>query len=179
MLYCLWYCCHEHWQFLDNCSYRWGLLLLGFQMVLKCLRLLRQERSFLVLILVISYHLFQKRQTLHPAVAGSELFDHIRYMLWTTIPSISIALLLFLIIGFNHSSPNIENTDSIEALTATLEATYDISVINLVPLLILLILAFKKMPAFPAVAIGAIIGAIWSGIFQQELILTMAKEGGF
>ncbi len=33
------------------------------------------------------------------------------------------------------------------------------------------------MPAFPAVAIGAIIGAIWSGIFQQELILTMAKEG--
>lgn len=114
---------------------------------------------------------------LAPAVAGSELFEHIRYMLWTTIPSILIALVLFLIIGFNHSSANIENPSSIETLTTTLEATYHISVFNLIPLFILLLLAYKKMPAFPAVAIGAIIGAIWSGIFQQELILTMAKEG--
>jgi len=114
---------------------------------------------------------------LAPAVAGSQLFDHIRYMLWTTIPSITIALTLFLIIGFNHSSANVENTGSIETLTSTLEATYNISVFNLIPLLILLVLAFKKMPAFPAVAIGAIIGAIWSGIFQQDLIMSMAKEG--
>ena len=41
---------------------------------------------------------------LAPAVAGSELFEHIRYMLWTTIPSITIALILFLIIGFNPVS---------------------------------------------------------------------------
>ena len=114
---------------------------------------------------------------LAPAVAGSDLFEHIRYMLWTTIPSIVIALLLFLVIGFNHTSSNIANTDSIQTLTATLDATYNISVFNLIPLLILLVLAYKKMPAFPAVAIGAIIGAIWSGIFQQELILNIAKEG--
>jgi NhaC family Na+:H+ antiporter len=114
---------------------------------------------------------------LAPAVAGSELFDHIRYMLWTTIPSIVIALILFLIIGFNHSAGNVESTDAIQKLTSTLEETYNISVFNLIPLLILLVLAFKKMPAFPAVAIGAIIGAIWSGIFQQELILSMAEKG--
>ncbi len=114
---------------------------------------------------------------LAPAVAGSELFEHIRYMLLTTIPSISIALILFLIIGFDHSSANVGNTASIETLTATLESTYNISVLNLIPLAILLVLAYKKMPAFPAVAIGAVIGAIWSGLFQQELILTMAKEG--
>jgi len=114
---------------------------------------------------------------LAPAVAGSELFDHIRYMLWTTIPSIVIALVLFLIIGFNHSAGNIESTDTIQKLTATLDETYNISVFNLIPLFILLALAFKKMPAFPAVAIGAIIGAIWSGIFQQELILSMAEKG--
>jgi len=114
---------------------------------------------------------------LAPAVAGSELFDHIRYMLWTTIPSIVIALVLFLIIGFNHSAGNIESTDAIQKLTATLDETYNISVFNLIPLFILLALAFKKMPAFPAVAIGAIIGAIWSGIFQQELILSMAEKG--
>ena len=113
---------------------------------------------------------------LAPAVAGSELFSHIRYMLWTTIPSISIALILFLILGFNHSSGNLGSTDSIETLTQTLESTYNITVLNLIPLIVLLVLAFKKMPAFPAVAIGAIVGAIWAGIFQQELIITMAAE---
>lgn len=114
---------------------------------------------------------------LAPAVAGTELFAHIRYMLWTTIPSISIALVLFLLIGFNHSSTNTGSTDSIQTLTTVLETTYNISVVNLLPLAILLFLAFKKMPAFPAVAIGAIIGAVWAAIFQQELIMSMAKEG--
>ncbi len=115
---------------------------------------------------------------LAPAVAGSELFAHIRYMLWTTIPSITIALILFLIIGFNHSADaNMGSTDSIVSLTSTLENTYNISAFNLIPLLILLTLAYKKVPAFPAVAIGAIIGAIWAVIFQQELILGMAQDG--
>lgn len=114
---------------------------------------------------------------LAPAVAGTELFAHIRYMLWTTIPSISIALVLFLFIGFNHASTNVGNTESIQILTSTLDATYNIGVMNLVPLALLLFMAFKKMPAFPAVAIGAIIGAVWAGLFQQELIQTLAKEG--
>ncbi len=114
---------------------------------------------------------------LAPAVAGTELFAHIRYMLWTTIPSISIALILFLFIGFNDSSANEGNTASIQTLLTTLESTYHISVVNLIPLAVLLFLAYKKMPAFPAVAIGALIGAVWAAIFQQELILTMAGEG--
>lgn len=114
---------------------------------------------------------------LAPAVAGSELFEHIRYMLWTTIPSITIALVLFLFIGFSHSSTDVGNTDSIISLTTTLENTYNISALNLVPLFILLTLAYKKMPALPAVAIGAVIGAVWAVIFQQELILTMIDEG--
>jgi NhaC family Na+:H+ antiporter len=115
---------------------------------------------------------------LAPAVAGSELFSHIRYMLWTTIPSISIALVLFLIIGFDHSSSLVGETDKdIDVLINTLQATYNISVLNLIPLVILLVLAYKKMPAFPAVAIGAMIGAIWAVIFQQELIMSIAAEG--
>ncbi|GHF93043.1 Na+/H+ antiporter NhaC [Thalassotalea marina] len=114
---------------------------------------------------------------LAPAVAGSELFAHIRYMLWTTIPSISIALVLFLIIGFNHSSTNAGSTESITTLVTTLESTYNLSIVNLIPLFVLLFLAYKRMPAFPAVAIGAIIGALWAGLFQQELIIKLAGEG--
>lgn len=114
---------------------------------------------------------------LAPAVAGSELFSHIRYMLWTTVPSISIALVLFLIIGFNHSSGTASDSNTIETLSNTLTDTYNISIINLIPLFILLLLAYKKMPAFPAVAIGSIVGGVWAAIFQQDLISSMAQEG--
>ncbi|REL27167.1 Na+/H+ antiporter NhaC [Thalassotalea euphylliae] len=114
---------------------------------------------------------------LAPAVAGTELFAHIRNMLWTTVPSITIALILFLFIGFDHSGQGTGNTDSITTLTSTLEATYNISALNLIPLAVLLTLAYKKMPAFPAVSVGALIGAVWAVIFQQELIATMAAEG--
>ncbi|WP_448250335.1 Na+/H+ antiporter NhaC [Thalassotalea agariperforans] len=111
---------------------------------------------------------------LAPAVAGSELFDHIKYMLWTTIPSISTALLLFLVLGFSESTSASNN--AIADLNQALAMQFNLSVWNLIPLVILLALAIKKTPAFPAVAIGALIGALWAFIFQQELILRLAGE---
>lgn len=40
----------------------------------------------------------------------------------------------------------------------------------LVPLIVLLALAIRKMPAFPAISIGAVIGAVWAMLFQSDLI---------
>ena len=111
---------------------------------------------------------------LAPAVAGSELFAHIRYMLWTTVPSIITALILFVILGLNETATASGN--SIAVLNEQLAKQFDLSIFNLVPLLVLLILAIKKVPAFPAVSIGALIGALWAVIFQQELILRLAGE---
>ncbi|TPH12854.1 Na+/H+ antiporter NhaC [Litorilituus lipolyticus] len=112
---------------------------------------------------------------LAPAIAGSELFAHIRYMLWTTAPSILTALVLFIILGFNGTSE--VNNVAIDNLSAQLAEQFDISVFNLIPLIILLSLAIKKVPAFPAVAIGALVGAIWAFMFQQELIIRLSAEG--
>jgi len=112
---------------------------------------------------------------LAPAVAGSELFSHIRYMLWTTIPSISTALVLFIILGLNETST--ASNASINALNEQLNQQFNLSVINLIPLLVLLGLAMKKVPAFPAVSIGALMGALWAILFQQELILRLAAQG--
>lgn len=109
---------------------------------------------------------------LAPAIAGSELFSHIRYMFWTTAPSIITALILFTILGLNEMPTS--DVQSIEELTRALKSEFNISVLNLVPLIVLLILAVKKVPAFPAVAIGALIGALWAVIFQQNLILLMS-----
>lgn len=112
---------------------------------------------------------------LAPAVAGSELFAHIRYMLWTTIPSISTAIVLFLILGFSESST--ADTSAIDTLNVQLAQQFNLSIFNLVPLLVLLVLAIKKVPAFPAVSIGALMGALWAVLFQQELIMRLASDG--
>ncbi|MBO9491393.1 Na+/H+ antiporter NhaC [Endozoicomonas sp. G2_1] len=112
---------------------------------------------------------------LAPAVAGSELFEHIRYMLWTTVPSITTALVLFLILGFTET--NTSSATAIGTLNQQLEQQFNISVINLVPLVVLLVLAIRKMPAFPAVALGALVGGLWAAMFQQELIAKLAAEG--
>jgi len=112
---------------------------------------------------------------LAPAVAGSELFAHIRYMLWTTIPSISTAIVLFVILGFSESANDATNT--IELLNQQLETQFNLSIFNLVPLVVLLGLAIKRVPAFPSVCIGALMGGLWAILFQQELILRLAAEG--
>ena len=112
---------------------------------------------------------------LAPAVAGSELFAHIRYLLYTTIPSIVTALILFMILGFMENSSASDNT--INLLNSQLEQQFQLSIFNLVPLLILLALAIKKVPAFPAVSIGALMGGLWAMLFQQDLIARLAADG--
>jgi len=109
---------------------------------------------------------------LAPVVAGSELFSHIRYMMWTTLPSITISLVLFTFIGFAEDTT--AASANVDYIHQKLQENFNITIFNLIPLIILLTLAIKKTPAFPAVAIGALIGAIWAFLFQSELIMNLA-----
>jgi NhaC family Na+:H+ antiporter len=111
---------------------------------------------------------------LAPAIAGSELFEHIRYMFWTTTPSIVTALILFLFLGLSET--NTASEETISTLSQQLEAQFNLSVLNLLPLVALLVMAYKRVPAFIAVSLGAILGAIWAVYFQQELILSIADD---
>ncbi len=110
---------------------------------------------------------------LAPAVAGSELFEHIRLMLWTTVPSIVIALLIFLVMGLSTDIPD-AGEDRIAPLLAGLESQFHISIIHLVPLGLLLFMALKRMPALPAIFIGALVGGVWALLFQPDVIAVQA-----
>uniref|UniRef100_A0A486XJL2 Malate Na(+) symporter n=1 Tax=Rheinheimera sp. BAL341 TaxID=1708203 RepID=A0A486XJL2_9GAMM len=110
---------------------------------------------------------------LAPAVAGADLFDHIRHMLWTTIPSFILALLLFTVIGFN--SDVTADLARIDEISAVLQNNFSISFMALIPLLVLLTMAIKKVPAFPTVFIGAILGAVWAVFFQQDLLTRLIE----
>lgn len=112
---------------------------------------------------------------LAPAIAGTNLFEHIQYMLWTTIPSIIIALILFTFIGFG--ADEVDSGTRIAEMQLLLDQEFNLGLHMLVPLVVLLTLAIKKVPAFPAVAIGALLGGVWAAIFQPEVIAKMANEG--
>lgn len=112
---------------------------------------------------------------LAPAVAGTELFEHIRYMLWTTIPSFVLAILLFVIVGLNASGQ--ASLEKIEKMQRLLEANFELSPVLLVPLIVLLVLAVRKVPAFPTVSIGAMLGGVWAAWFQPDVVQSLAEQG--
>ena len=105
---------------------------------------------------------------LAPAVAGADLFEHIHHMLWTTVPSFVIALIIFVFMGFNATAAG--ESGQIDEITSILQQNFNIGLEMLVPLIVLLVLAIRKMPAFPAISIGAVIGAVWALLFQSDLI---------
>lgn len=109
------------------------------------------------------------------AIAGTELFVHIKNMMWSTVPCFAITLIIFFCFGIN-STDQVPNSQ-IEQLLVSLENEFFIAWYLLLPLFITLFLAVKKMPAFPAIGIGAIAGAVWAVLFQQELILSYANDG--
>ena len=112
---------------------------------------------------------------LAPAMAGTELFTHIRHMLWTTVPSITIALILFTVIGLVQQ-PEVGMSSSLDDMLTSLQESYSLGVHLLIPVAIVLVLIYKKIPAFPALLIGALLGGITAMIFQQELVLAFVGE---
>ncbi len=111
---------------------------------------------------------------LAPAVAGTDLFTHIGHMVWTTIPSILLALVLFLIIGLN-----IDSDASASDLAVTLQLINDnftVNLIMLLPVAVLLIMANKKFPPIPTILSGAMLAVLLALVFQRPAIFALAGE---
>ena len=109
---------------------------------------------------------------LAPAMAGTDLFTHIRYMMYTTIPSFVISLLIFLFIGL--SMDNTQNSNDIKNLLMAIESSFNISPwLFLVPVIVLLLI-MKKVPALPALFAGTLLGGIFAIIFQPHLIVELS-----
>ena len=109
---------------------------------------------------------------LAPAMAGTDLFTHIRYMMYTTIPSFVISILIFLFIGL--SIDNTQNSDDITNLLMAIESSFNISPwLFLVPVIVLLLI-MKKVPALPALFAGTLLGGIFAIIFQPHLIIELS-----
>lgn len=105
---------------------------------------------------------------LAPAMAGTDLFTHIRYMMLTTIPSYVITLIIFLFIGLTFET-NVENND-IHILLSTLKQNFNITPWLFIVPVFVLFLIIKKIAAIPSLLIGTLLGGVFAVIFQPEII---------
>ncbi len=107
---------------------------------------------------------------LAPVMAGGELFSHIRYMTYTTIPSITITLIVFIVISLGLEVNGAVETAS---LNAAIQERFFISpILFIVPVLVVLMIV-KKTPPLIALLAGTLLGGVVALIFQPSLVASI------
>ena len=110
-----------------------------------------------------------------PAVAGTDLITHIKYMTITTVPSILIALAVFLVVGFN-GDPNAETAAFAEGFGEAVNSKFNIHLgLFIAPVAVLVMIA-RKVPAAASLFTGVLLGALSAIVFQPEAIKEIAGE---
>ncbi|MDY7430848.1 malate-H+/Na+-lactate antiporter MleN [Bacillus sp. V26] len=94
-----------------------------------------------------------------------DVLDHVRAMLYLSIPAYVITAILFTAVGFMYGGKNID-LDKVEFLKSSLQNTFDIHIWMLIPAVIVIVLLAMKKPSMPVIVIGALLGAVWAAVFQ-------------
>jgi NhaC family Na+:H+ antiporter len=112
---------------------------------------------------------------LAPAMAGTDLFTHIRYMMYTTVPSLIITLIIFLFIGLSYRGSL--SAEDVDLFQHAIEEKFVITPwLFLVPALIIYLI-IRKFPALPALLMGTLFGGLFALIFQPHLIAEIGGSG--
>ncbi|PHI20857.1 Na+/H+ antiporter NhaC [Lewinellaceae bacterium SD302] len=110
---------------------------------------------------------------LAPAMAGAKLFEHIRYMAYTTVPTITITLIIFIIISLTLDTSSAVDTNE---LLADIEKSFYISpVLFLVPVVVILLIIRKTRPLIALLA-GVLFGALFAVIFQPQVLAELVGK---
>ncbi len=105
-------------------------------------------------------------------MSGTPLFEHIRYMLYTTVPSILITLVIFTILGFTHDGA----APQINIYTDTLQAHFNITPWLLIVPVITGVMIVRKLPALVVLGLSVMLAAVFAGIFQGDIVRTIGSQ---
>ena len=104
------------------------------------------------------------------AAVGVDLFEHIKNMLWTTLPAFIAALMVFMLIGSEGAS----TPENIASIRAALDAQFAISPWLLSPLVLMLMLIYWRVPAYPAILICTLTGTLLAAGLQSDVVRELA-----
>lgn len=106
------------------------------------------------------------------SVAGADLFKHIRYMMYTTVPSITISLLLYLVMGFWFSGERVEPSIYLRGL----EHSFNITAWTLLVPAFTGILIWKKVPSFITLTLSSLAAAVCAIVLQSDALMEISGE---
>ncbi|WP_047986398.1 Na+/H+ antiporter NhaC [Ornithinibacillus californiensis] len=103
---------------------------------------------------------------LAPIAAGSELYEHIRHMLWTTLPAFIISAIVYFIVGLNVSTDPVSTSETMNIMLQTLTEMFDWNIFLLLPPIIILYGSIRKKPTLPTIILSSGVAGIL-GVFLQ------------
>ncbi len=112
---------------------------------------------------------------LTPSVLGVNIYDHIRHMLYTTLPALGISAVVFTIMGFMASQGNDSNGD-VSAYTNYIRDHFNLSLWLFIPPLVVIFLIVRKVPAIPSLLAGLILGALAYLLVQGGSFATLLES---
>ncbi|MBQ0073663.1 MAG: sodium:proton antiporter [Prevotella sp.] len=106
------------------------------------------------------------------SVSGADLFTHIRYMTYTTVPSITISLILYLLIGLWYDGEAMEVTQYLTGL----DRGFNISLLTLIVPAFTGYLIYKKVPSLITLILSSLSACLCAIILQPEVLASIAGE---
>lgn len=91
------------------------------------------------------------------AIVGADLFKHIKHLMWSTVPAFIVSLILFAVLGLNNTNADLSEIDTV---INVLESNFSISFWSLIPIALMLICAWKKIPAIITILLNVIVAVI-------------------
>lgn len=117
---------------------------------------------------------------LAPAVAGTDLFSHIRHMVYTTGPGYILSIILYGLIGLKFSGGALD-TQNIEIILTTMKSNFFVHPVLLLPPALVIVMVVKKIPPLPALLGGTFLGGIFAITAQSRSLadVIQAAQAGY
>jgi NhaC family Na+:H+ antiporter len=106
---------------------------------------------------------------LAPIAAGSELYDHIKHMLWTTVPAAVVSMVVYLIVGLKASGET-NTPETVQTMLTQLDAMYNWNIILILPVLLIITGSIRKWPTIPTM-LGTSLISVFMGVFVNGFAL--------
>jgi NhaC family Na+:H+ antiporter len=116
---------------------------------------------------------FSDVTNLAPVAAGSNLFDHIKHMMWSATPAWLIGMFVYFLVGLKYGGGTVES-ESLILITQTLKDNFNFNILLLLPMALVFFFAATKKPTIPGMLFSSFIAGILAVIFQKASITEIA-----
>lgn len=107
---------------------------------------------------------------LAPLAAGSNLYEHIGHMFWTTVPATIVSLVVYAVVGLNANTAAGATSEAVTNMMAQLDQMYDWNILILLPVILVLAGSLLKLPTIPVMILSTVVAGV-EGIFMQGISL--------